>query len=139
RPGGHAWYDWQMKQLAASGLEVLLSIWHTPPSISQGGRCNSPPRRTRDFADMIDRVVNDYAGSFAAIELWNEPNNRIKWDFAEFDPDWRNFAAMIADAAHWAKQLGQTTVLGGMIPVDHHWLHLMRGYGALDNIDVVAI
>jgi CDP-paratose 2-epimerase len=26
-----------------------------------------------------------------------------------------------------------------MIPVDHHWLNLMRDYGVLDHIDAVAI
>jgi CDP-paratose 2-epimerase len=26
-----------------------------------------------------------------------------------------------------------------MIPVDHHWLNLIRGYGALEFIDIVAI
>src|SRR5690349_6693938 len=36
RDGGPAWYDWQMRQLARAGLEVLLSVWHTPPSISEG-------------------------------------------------------------------------------------------------------
>src|SRR5215218_9817307 len=35
RPGGKAWYDHQMAALADAGLDVLLSIWHTPPSISE--------------------------------------------------------------------------------------------------------
>jgi CDP-paratose 2-epimerase len=30
-------------------------------------------------------------------------------------------------------------VLGGIIPVDHHWLNLMRDYGVLAHIDVVDI
>src|SRR4051812_3797064 len=33
RPGGKQWYDWQMRQLEE--FEVLLSVWHTPPSISE--------------------------------------------------------------------------------------------------------
>src|SRR4051794_9426471 len=37
RPGGKQWYDWQMARLRESGLEILLSIWHTPPSISESG------------------------------------------------------------------------------------------------------
>jgi CDP-paratose 2-epimerase len=139
RPRGRAWYDWQMNRLRQSGLEVLLSIWHTPPSISRGGTCNSPPKRLRDFADLIDTVITDYGDCFAHLELWNEPNNQFKWDFAHHDPDWRHFASMVGDAAHWAKQRGAHTVLGGMIPVDHHWLNLMRDYGVLDFIDVVAI
>jgi CDP-paratose 2-epimerase len=46
---------------------------------------------------------------------------------------------MIRDAANWTKRRGQKTVLGGMIPVDPHWLMLLGDYGALDHIDVVAI
>lgn len=30
-------------------------------------------------------------------------------------------------------------MLGGMIPVDHHWLRLMERYGVLEDIDIVAI
>jgi CDP-paratose 2-epimerase len=84
-------------------------------------------------------LITEYGDAFGALELWNEPNNRYKWDFPNHDPQWRKFGEMIGDAAYWAKQRGRTTVLGGMIPVDHHWLELMNGYGALVNIDVVAI
>src|SRR5437763_6018725 len=102
RPGGKEWYDWQMNQLA--DFDVLLSIWHTPPSISEGNSCNSPPRRLRDFADFIDLVITRYGERFTHLELWNEPNNRLKWNFQEFDPWWRKFAEMIGDAAYWAKE-----------------------------------
>lgn len=139
RPGGKAWYDWQMSRLKQSGLDVLLSVWHTPPSLSEGNACNAPPRRLRDYADFIDRVIQSYGDAWTALELWNEPNNRYKWDFETFDPDWRKWAAMVGDAAYWAKQCGRTTVLGGMIPVDHHWLRLIASYGVLAYIDVVAI
>ena len=137
RDGGPEWYDWQMKQLA--NFEILLSIWHTPPSISEGNACNCPPRRLRDYADFIDTIITCYGERFDALELWNEPNNRYKWNFVDYDPEWRKFAAMITDAAYWAKHRGQTTVLGGMIPVDHHWLNLVNEGGLLKHIDVVAI
>jgi CDP-paratose 2-epimerase len=139
RPGGKRWYDWQMKALHGAGLEVLLSVWHTPPSLAEGGSCAGPPRNLKDYADFIDLVISDYGDLFGALELWNEPNNRLKWDFVNSDPGWKKFAAMIAMAAYWAKQCGKTTVLGGMIPVDPSWLALMKGYGALEHIDVVAI
>jgi CDP-paratose 2-epimerase len=137
RPGGREWYDWQMKALEE--FEVLLSIWHTPPSLSEGNACNSPPRRLRDYADFIDHVITRYGSAFAHLELWNEPNNRLKWDFPQFDPGWRKFAEMIGDAAYWAKQRGRSTVLGGMIPVDHHWLQILEEAGTLKYIDAVGI
>ena len=139
RPGGKRWYDWQMQRLRQSGLEVLLSVWHTPPSLGERGACNSPPRRLRDYADFIDRVITDYGDSWHHLELWNEPNNRMKWNFVEEDSHWQKFAEMIGAAAYWAKQRSRHTVLGGMIPVDHHWLNLMAERGVLQYIDVVAI
>src|SRR5947209_5890668 len=78
RPGGQVWYDWQMKRLEQSGLEVLLSVWHTPPSLAERVACNSPPVRLRDYADFIDLVITRYGAAFAHLELWNEPNNRLK-------------------------------------------------------------
>ena len=139
RPGGKLWYDFQMQTLADAGLKILLSIWHTPPSLSESGSCSGPPRRLLDFADFVDEIVGRYGGKFDSLELWNEPNNRLKWNFSGYDPDWSKFAEMIAGAAYWAKNLGQRTVLGGMIPVDHHWLAALQSRGALDCIDVVAI
>ncbi|HEX2100655.1 MAG TPA: hypothetical protein VHF69_08335 [Candidatus Synoicihabitans sp.] len=137
RPNGMAWYDAQMAALAE--FEVLLSVWHTPPSLSEGGTCASPPRRLQDFADFIDLLITDYRDCFTALELWNEPNNRYKWDFPHYDPEWRKFGEMIGTAAYWARHRGVRTVLGGMIPVDPHWLALMKRWGAFPHLDVIAI
>ena len=46
---------------------------------------------------------------------------------------------MIGDAAFWAKQRGRPTVLGGLIPVDEHWLTLMHRSGMMPYIDIVGI
>jgi CDP-paratose 2-epimerase len=139
RPGGKRWYDWQMGRLRQSGLEVLLSVWHTPPSLAEDGACSGPPRRLHDYADFIDTVITDYGDAFHHLELWNEPNNRCKWNFPERDPWWAKFAEMVGAAAHWAKRRGCHTVLGGMIPADPHWLDLMNWYGVLTHIDVIAV
>lgn len=137
RPGGEAWYRWQMDQL--KGFDVLLSIWHTPPSIAEGGVCAAPPRRLQDYADFIDQTIDLYGDRFSHLELWNEPNNLYKWDFRQFDPEWRKFGEMIRLAARAARRRGKPSVLGGMIPVDPHWLALMNEYGALEDVDIVAI
>jgi CDP-paratose 2-epimerase len=115
-----------------------VSVWHTPPSLSEGGACNSPPRRLADYADFISQVHAQYGGLYSSLELWNEPNNLFKWNFREFDPDWRKFASMIAPAAAAARRDGVRAVLGGIIPVDPSWLELVSGHGALDDIDVIA-
>ena len=139
RSNGERWYDYQMDALADADVEVLLSIWHVPPSLSENGRCSGPPRQLRDYADFVGQIIDRYQGKFHYLELWNEPNNRIKWDFVNCDPDWSKFAKMISAAAYWAKCSGQTTVLGGMIPVDHYWLENLALRGALDCIDIVGI
>lgn len=139
REGGQAWYDWQMSRLREAGLTVLLSIWHTPPSLAEGEVCASPPRRLQDYADFIDLVINRWGDCFESLELWNEPNNLYKWNFERFDPHWKKFGRMLAMAGNWARKLGKRTVLGGMIPVDPHWLELMREHRALEHMDVVAI
>lgn len=139
RPAGRRWYDWQMRTLADAGVDVLLSVWHTPPSIAEGGTCAGPPRRLEDYADFIELLAHDYGDCFGALELWNEPNNRLKWNFPECDPQWEKFGRMIGCAAQRARQCEKPTVLGGMIPVDHHWLRLMHEYGATADVDVIAI
>ena len=137
RPRGREWYEWLLGALG--DFEVLLSIWHTPPSIAEGGTCAGPPRRLADFADFIWEVNDLWGDRYGDLELWNEPNNRLKWDFRRYDPDWSKFARMIDLAAAQAKADGKRTVLGGMIPVDHYWLDLIDGHGGLESIDVVAI
>jgi len=137
RPGARCWYDAVFDALR--DFDLLVSIWHTPPSLSEGGHCASPPRRLLDFADFTDQVISDYGECFSTLELWNEPNNRFKWLFDTFDPQWRKFGEMVGCAAYWAKQRGMRTVLGGMMPVDPHWLGLMERYGALAQMDVVGI
>jgi CDP-paratose 2-epimerase len=46
---------------------------------------------------------------------------------------------MIARAGNTARAAGKDTILGGMMPVDRHWLELMKSYGVLDAVDRVAI
>ncbi|MCB9529535.1 MAG: hypothetical protein H6701_14305 [Myxococcales bacterium] len=137
RPGGRAWYDWQMAALGE--LEVLVSVWHTPPSRGEAPLCNAPPRRLADYAEFVWEVVDRYGDRFEALELWNEPNNRYKWDFARFDPDWSKFAQMVGMAAETARGMGKYTVLGGMMPADPHWLRLIEAHGGLRHVDAVAV
>ncbi len=139
RPGGPAFYRRLFDTLRTLDLVLLVSVWHTPPSLAENGACNGPPRRLRDYADFIDTVLDAHGQDIAALELWNEPNNRYKWDFPGCDPRWSKFAEMLGSAAYWARQRRVTTVLGGMIPVDPHWLDLMHHAGVLQYIDVVAI
>jgi CDP-paratose 2-epimerase len=137
RHDGPDWHDWVMQQL--EGFELLLSVWHTPPSISRNQWCNGPPKRLEAYAEFLEELTARYGDRVHDIELWNEPNNRLKWDFIESDPQWELFGEMIRLAAERMKALGRRTVLGGMIPVDPAWLEGLRDRGALEHVDVVAI
>jgi CDP-paratose 2-epimerase len=137
RPGGRDWHDELLDALC--GFEVLLSVWHTPPSLSENGACSGPPRRLLDYADFIDLVIERHRSGFCHLELWNEPNNQYKWDFQNCDPGWLKFAEMTGCAAYWAKRCGVPTVLGGMMPVDPHWLEIMSRHGVLQFTDIIGI
>ena len=75
-----------------------------------------------------------------AAMIWNEPNNKSHWDL-EIDPDWSRYADMVVRAGSAIQDVNPavTRVLGGMSPIDPHWVNRMRDHGALDAVDVVAI
>jgi beta-xylosidase len=75
-----------------------------------------------------------------AAMIWNEPNNKSHWD-PELDPEWTLYGDLAVRAGTAIRQANPavTRVLGGMSPIDPHWLNRMRGYGALDEVDVVAV
>jgi beta-xylosidase len=75
-----------------------------------------------------------------AAMIWNEPNNKSHWD-PEVDPDWSRFADLVIRAGGAIRDVNPavTRVLGGMSPIDPGWVQRMRGHGALDAVDVVAV
>lgn len=75
-----------------------------------------------------------------AVMLWNEPNNKSHWD-PELDPDWDRFADMarLAGDALGRQAPGLTRVLGGISPIDPHFIVRLADRGVLDEVDVVAV
>lgn len=75
-----------------------------------------------------------------AVKIWNEPNNKSHWD-PNLDPEWRLFAEMtrLAGQAIAAENSGLTRVLGGMSPIDPHFLRRLEEQGVLEHVDVVAV
>ena len=75
-----------------------------------------------------------------AAMIWNEPNNKSHWD-PELDPEWSLFADHVIRAGNAIRSInpGVARVLGGMSPIDPHWLRRMEAHGALDAVDVVAV
>jgi len=75
-----------------------------------------------------------------AAMIWNEPNNKSHWD-PELDPDWSRYAALVTEAskAIHAVNPGVKRVLGGISPIDPHFIRTLGGHGVLDHLDVVAV
>ena len=131
-PEGIPWYDWLIPRLAGE-VELLPCVLYPPPSIGLEQKTSSPPARTLDYADFIDLFIDRFGEHFEYLELWNEPNNLSEWDWT-LDPHWTKFGEMIGAAAYWARQRGKKTVLGGMSPIDGHWLCRMFELGVMERV-----
>src|SRR4051812_49739506 len=75
-----------------------------------------------------------------AVKLWNEANNKSHWDF-EVDPEWLIYSGMVklASAAITSENPGLPQVLGGISPIDVHFMERMKRHGVLDTLDAVAV
>ena len=134
---GPDWYDWLLPKLGEA-FDVTVCAAYTPPSISRTGRSSGAPLRLRDYADFIDVMLTRYGDHVGTVELWNEPNNLLDWDW-RIDPDHALFSEMVIDAGHWAMQRGFRTVLGGPCPFDPVFLDQMGRHGVLDVVSAVGL
>lgn len=135
--GGREWHDWLIPRLGAA-FDFLPCIHYTPPSLSRTGAASGAPLVLKDYADFIDGVLSRYGAHFRDVELWNEPNNLLDWDWRA-DPDWGLFCEMVGGAAHWVRHRGWRAVLGGPSPFDPRWLELMGERGVLGVVSAVGL
>ncbi len=127
--GGPVWFDWLIPTLGRA-FDLLPCVHYTPPSLSRTGRTSGAPRELRAYADFIDGLLTRHGTHFSHVELWNEPNNLLDWDWRE-DQDYLLFCEMAGAAAHWVRERGWKPVLGGPCPFDPLWLDLMGERGLL--------
>jgi beta-xylosidase len=75
-----------------------------------------------------------------AVKFWNEPNNKSHWDFS-LDPEWDQYSEMVklAGAAVAAENPALTRVLGGLSPIDKHFIERLSRRGVLSTVDAVAV
>ncbi len=135
--GTEEWYDWLFKTLSKQ-VDILPCFHYTPPVLGEEPKPSSPPKNPKDYADFIDIMITKYGNYFDWVELWNEPNNQLDYDFT-LDYSWGKFSEMIKMAAHWAHHRGKKTLLGGMSPIDSNWLRVMAEQGTLQHIDAIGI
>ncbi len=135
--GTKEWYDWLFPELSKH-VEILPCFLYTPPSLGEAPKTSAPPKDLKSYADFIDVMITNYGQHFEWVELWNEPNNKVEYDFT-MDYSWKKFSKMIGMAAYWAQKRGKKTALGGMSPIDPSWIQLMAESGTLQYIDAVGI
>ncbi|AZB63059.1 NAD-dependent epimerase/dehydratase family protein [Cereibacter sphaeroides] len=128
-PGGSDWFDWLIPRLGRE-IDLLPCIHYTPPSLSRTGRSSGPPHELKSYADFVDHALTRYGRHFSHVELWNEPNNLLDWDW-RLDSDFLLFCEMVGGAAWWVRERGWKPVLGGPCPFDPLWLDLMGERGVL--------
>jgi beta-xylosidase len=75
-----------------------------------------------------------------AAMIWNEPNNKSHWD-PEIDPEWALFTELAKEAGNaiGAVNPDVVRVLGGISPIDPHFIRNMEARGVLDSVDAVAV
>lgn len=75
-----------------------------------------------------------------AVKIWNEPNNKSHWD-PVLDPDWAIFSQMtcLAGQAIAAEAPELPRVLGGVSPIDPHFLRALEARGVMEHVDVLAV
>jgi CDP-paratose 2-epimerase len=137
RPTGEAWFDWLIPKLTAR-FDVLPCFLYVPPSQAEVPSVAAPPRNLRAYADFLDVFLGRLGHAFEYVELWNEPNNRLEWDYTR-DPGWLKLAEMLGAAAYWARQLGKRVVLGGLSPIDPGFLRCLFDHGLGPYLDVVGV
>ena len=75
-----------------------------------------------------------------AAMIWNEPNNKSHWD-PEIDPEWAVFSETVIEAGKAIRSVNPAVkrVLGGISPIDPHFINRLKARGVLDHVDVVAV
>ena len=146
RDDGHDWIRLVLDE--CRGLDVLPVLHGTPPSFGEKPYTSSVPRDLGTFAYFVRWVCEHDGGRCTHVQLWNEPTTWCDWD-RDADKWWRRFAEMIRYAVAEAKDAGRQVVMAGISPPDGlllggtdpeipHFLEIMEGEGALDDVDVVA-
>src|SRR5690606_1554242 len=102
--GSEEWFDWFFERVSKE-VSILPCFLYTPPSLGLEPKTSSPPRYLKSYADFIDIMSSRYGDHFEWVELWNEPNNKLEYDFT-LDYSWNKFASMISMAAYWARECG---------------------------------
>jgi CDP-paratose 2-epimerase len=109
---GVSWAAWQRPEREwygclpprpAASLDVCPYVHHTPRSRGVVPNAQSPPRRPRDFADVLDELLSAPGDSFSRVALRNKPSNLDDWDWLLALASDR-FCEVAGAAGYWAQR-----------------------------------
>jgi CDP-paratose 2-epimerase len=150
---GPAWFDYLVREqlgerIRRGQLDVLFNFAYTPQHRARtnknGDRTTAcPPRRLRDYARFVERMLIRYGDLIRDVELLNEMDISPEWDRA-LDPQWHKLARTLRHAGRAAHRHGRRTVLGGPtraapVLVERLGGSRLLGRGALRHMDVVGL
>lgn len=140
RPNAWNFFDFKINMICEAGIELLVCLCYTPPSISRNKKTTGPPedKYLGYFSNFVQRVCKRYKGKFSLLQIWNEANDLAYWD-RTCDPHWNLFDQMVKPAISEAKDSGMTVVFTGMVPIDPNWIKPRADNGVLDEVDIIAV
>lgn len=153
-PGALAFTDRLLADAAAAGIRVILTVDSTPCWASSApasllARCvrdkataaNAwPPTDPAAYAEAVAFLARRYGSRLAAIEVWNEPDQRNQLYFAGPNKVQR-YAAILRAAYTAIKQANPTVpVLGGsLVGANGAFLRALYGAGIKGYYDGLAV
>lgn len=133
------WYidllDRVVDQAQERGIEVLATLWTTPPWANGGAGSRKPPTNPADYAVAARYMADHFEGRIAAWEVWNEPN------LTDFFQGSLGEYVRLLKVAYPAFKLGDPAakvVLGGPSYNDTGWLRSAYEAGAQGSFDIMA-
>ncbi len=93
-------YDAFALQAQAANVKILgtLDYGASWASASSGGDTAYPPDNPQDYADFAAQVAARYAGKVDAWEIWNEPNQGLRFWKPTLSGDPNAYGALLEDA-----------------------------------------
>lgn len=134
---GH--YDDAIRRAAASGTQVVVTVYTSPSWASGETNRESPPLDAADYADFMRFAAARWGAQVDAWEVWNEPNLA---DFWSTGPNAARYAQLLKAAypAIKAADSGAEVVFGGLAYNDYRFVE--AAYAAVPNLgdyyDVMA-
>jgi hypothetical protein len=146
-----AWekYDRIVNTAASLGLELILRIDRPPlwareqaaatPEFQQGlaedGNSTGPPDSYEDYGEFVGAVAGRYRGKVRYLQLWNEPNLKVEWNWQQPDP--AQFVGLLRAGYTAAKRANPEAVIlfPSLAPTDG--LDLSAPISDLDFLDGV--